>query len=179
MIDKTRSNFHTPENYLAYLMEWRSKMLPSTIEAHPEKDLSECLEMVIDNLQKVHQGLVHNYKDCHSLPGQLISACQGVEACSVVLVRHASTFEGVASDLRSAVSMWMRTHTHLPKKFNILTINQNIDGNDHYYVGRKYIINSRQRGNCQGKYSRRCFQRNNGHSVKQQKKCFVCGKPKF
>lgn len=80
-------------------------MLPSTIEAHPEKNLSECLEMIIDKLQKVHQGLVHNYKDSHSLPGQLICACQEIEACSFVLARPASTFEGVASDLRSVVGM--------------------------------------------------------------------------
>lgn len=73
--------------------------------------------------------------------------------------------------------MWMRTQTNLPKKFNTLTINQNIDENEYYYVDRKYINNSRQRGNYQGKYSRNGFQRNNGRSDKQQKKCFVCGKP--
>ncbi|KAI0997170.1 hypothetical protein K3495_g11017 [Podosphaera aphanis] len=75
MIEKTRSYFHTSENYQAYLMEWRSTMLKSTIEANPERNISECLEMVIVKLQKIHQGLVQNYKDSHSLPDQLISAC--------------------------------------------------------------------------------------------------------
>lgn len=54
MIDKKRSYFHTPEYFQAYLMDWQSTLLLSTIEAHPEKNLSECLEMVIDKLQKVY-----------------------------------------------------------------------------------------------------------------------------
>ncbi|KAI0997263.1 hypothetical protein K3495_g10924 [Podosphaera aphanis] len=95
MVKKTRSYFHTPENYQAYLMKWRSTMLKGMIEANPEKNMSECLELVIVKLQKVHQGLVHNYNNNHSLPGQLISACQAVEACSIVLVRPASLLKAL------------------------------------------------------------------------------------
>ncbi|KAI0997435.1 hypothetical protein K3495_g10751 [Podosphaera aphanis] len=181
MVNKTRAYFHTPENYQAYLMEWRSTMLKSVIEANPEKNMSECLELVIDKLQKVHQGLVHNYNDNHSLSGQSISAFQGVEACSIVLVRPASTFEGVTSDLRSTVGMWMRTHTNLHRTFNSMALEENSDENNQYYVDRRYIGNAHPRG--RGGYQSRSFPRgdfqvNNGHSGRQQKKCFVCGKPK-
>lgn len=95
-------------------------MIKSTIEAHPEKNTSKCLELVIYKLPKVDQDFGHNYKNSYSLPGQLVSACQGVEACSVKLVRPASNFEGVASDLLSAVGMWMRSHNNLPLTFNTL-----------------------------------------------------------
>src|SRR5437762_1244528 len=41
-------------------------------------------------------------KDCqaYNLAEQLINACQGVEACTPVLMKPAASFESVASDLR-------------------------------------------------------------------------------
>ncbi|KAI1006566.1 hypothetical protein K3495_g1657 [Podosphaera aphanis] len=152
MANKTRSYFHTPEKYQAYLMEWRSTMLKSVIKANTEKNMSECLEMVIDKLQK------------------------GGEAYSIILVRPASTFEGVPSDLRSAIGMRMRSHSNILRVFNSMVLDENIDRPDQYYVDRRYVNNGHPcgRSNNQGGY----FQSNNNRNEKQQKKCFICGKPR-
>jgi hypothetical protein len=96
MVARTRTYIHTPENYQLYLNEWRSTMLKDVIAANPERDIAWCLESVITKLQKVHEGLKHNYNSSEGiLAGQLIHACQGVRACDHVLTRLAGTFEGM------------------------------------------------------------------------------------
>jgi hypothetical protein len=82
-------------------------MLKNVIATNPDKNLVQCLKLLFTKLQKVHQELLHNYGNTEgSLAGQLISACQGVEACFQALQNPAPTFEGVASQLRTAVGVW-------------------------------------------------------------------------
>ncbi|KAI0997262.1 hypothetical protein K3495_g10925 [Podosphaera aphanis] len=62
-----------------------------------------------------------------------------------------------------------------------MPLEENSDENNHYYVDRRYICNARPRGlgGYKGRsFSRGDFQVNNGHNGRQQKKCFVCRKPK-
>jgi hypothetical protein len=76
MVQKTRKYFHTTENHQQYFKEWRTTMLRDVIAANPDKNLPQCLELLINKLQNVHQGLVYNYNSTEgNLAGQLVSAC--------------------------------------------------------------------------------------------------------
>ena len=182
MIDRIRAYFHTPENHQLFLNEWRTTMLTTIITSNPEKDLAQCLEIVIEKLQRTYQGLVQNFGASEgSLAGQLVSACQGVPACANVLIRPATTFEGVASELRSAIGVWMRCngsnlrgyHSHLSQQ-----------GDDSaFYTDRRYNrsdIRQDNRPNSDQRPER--FNRPNNerqlvrYNRRQDKKCFVCGK---
>jgi hypothetical protein len=179
MIARIYTYFHTPENHQFYINEWRSTVLKDVITANPEKNITWCLEFVITKLQKVHEGLKHNYGSSeHSLAGQLANACQGVRACNNVLLRPTSTFEGITSDLRSAIGIYQRSH---PQSARPAYIANHAD-DDAYYINRRYGRNDggyrrggyNSRGGPKGN-SRGSYRGNYGKS--SNKKCFVCGKP--
>ena len=50
MTQKLREYFHTAENHQLFLNEWRTLMLKDIITANPDKDLAQCLEIVINKL---------------------------------------------------------------------------------------------------------------------------------
>jgi hypothetical protein len=137
--------------------------------------------LLINKLQKVHQGLVYNYNSTEgNLAGKLVSVCQGVAACISVLIRPFTTFEGVAADLRSAVGIWARCHSgqraytasidSLPS--GSLDTGQN--GDNSFYTDRKYGRNDgfrRGRVRSRGRYRGGYNDRKTGN-----KRCFICGK---
>jgi hypothetical protein len=102
-----------------YLNEWRTTMLKNVITINSDKNLVQCLELLFTKLQKVHQGLLHNYGNIEgSLAGQFISVCQNVKACSQALQNPAPTFEGVASQFRTAVGVWKRCQAEKLRIYN-------------------------------------------------------------
>ena len=143
MVTRMRTYFHTPENHQLFLNEWRTTMLKDIIATNPEKNLAECLEIVIERLQRTYQGLVQNFGASEgSLAGQLVSACQGVPACVQVLIRPATTFEGVAADLRSAVGLWMRCNSNdRSHQFTSQNHEPEHHDNDSFYTDRRYNQN--------------------------------------
>jgi hypothetical protein len=50
MIERMRSYFYTPENQQLFLNEWRLIMLKDVVAVNPDKDLAQCLEIVIERL---------------------------------------------------------------------------------------------------------------------------------
>lgn len=125
-----------------------------------------------------------------NLAGQLVSACQGVAACSQVLVRPAATFEAVALELRSAVGIWSRCHPNQQYVTHSLPSPANDSA---FYTDRRYNRNVRYDRNDKGRNSYTRHNRfnndrqdglqggnNNGRSrgsyTQRDKKCFVCGK---
>ncbi|KAK1912598.1 hypothetical protein P3342_004534 [Pyrenophora teres f. teres] len=93
--------------------------------------------MVIDKLQLLHQAMTQqNGPSERALANQLISACQGVEACSAVLIRPASTFEAVASELRNAVGNWTRCHPRSQFNYEESDLSE-----DAFYTNRRYNRN--------------------------------------
>jgi hypothetical protein len=192
MVTKTRAYFHTPENHQLYLSEWRTTLLKDVIATNPDKDLQWCLESVVAKLQKLHQGLTHNYGSSEgSLAGQLISACQGVEACTSVLIRPASTSEGVASDLRSAVGIYTRCHPHPPRSYNAQSHQPysthphssrsdipEDPGGDTFYTDRRYKMNDsfRPRGNYDSRKPRGGYRGSYKPRNHRDKRYYVCDK---
>ena len=179
MVERVRGYFHTPENHQLFLNEWRSTMLRDIIVSNPDKDLAQCLEIVIEKLQRTYQGLVQNFGASEgSLAGQLISACQGVPACTNVLIRPATTFEGVASDLRNAVGTWMRCQP--TNQFNNHGWLSQRQDNDVFYTDRRYNRNDDRRPrNSRPNHFTDNQRQSSGYKegrFNRNKKCFVCGK---
>ena len=181
MVTRTKEFFHTVENRQLYLQEWRSTTLLRVIQGNPDKDLSQCLEVVVDKLQKVHKGLSSNYHADYNLAEQLVNACQGVEACALVLMKPVTTFESVASDLRSAIGIYMRCKQEVPRQHNTEPEQEN----GQYWVDRRYTGGRDRQGrggfrggftgdhSSRGRYERG---RGGGNDGNNTKKCFVCGK---
>ncbi len=152
MISRIRGYFHTPKNHQLLLNDWRTTLLTTVIASNPNKDLAQCLEIVITKLQRVYQGLIQNLgANEGNLAGQLVSACQGVPACMQVLVRPATTFKGVASELRNAVGVWMRCN-HATSNLSAFGttplgyqthLSQQNEANA-FYTDRRYNRNSNQ-----------------------------------
>lgn len=115
MIRRTKDFFHTAENQQLYLQEWRSTTLQNVIVQNPDKSLPQNLEHLIDKLQKIQRGLSTDYQGDYNLRDQLVSACQGVPACKMVLLKPVATFESVASDLRNAIGIEMRCQNPTPR----------------------------------------------------------------
>jgi hypothetical protein len=110
MIEKTRAYFHISEIYQMHVNEWQKIILRNVMANNPQKNVAQCLNIIIEKFQKFHDVLLHNHGSVHSLPDQLAIACQGVQACNSVVKRPATRFEDLASELRSAVGIWQRSH---------------------------------------------------------------------
>jgi hypothetical protein len=55
--------------------------------SNPDKTIAQCLDLLINKLHKLYQAMAQqNGLSESSLTGQLVLACQGVEACSAVLI---------------------------------------------------------------------------------------------
>jgi len=54
IVDRMRIYFHTPENHQLFLNEWRTTMLKDVIATNPDKNLAECLEIIIERLQRTY-----------------------------------------------------------------------------------------------------------------------------
>ncbi|KAK1914262.1 hypothetical protein P3342_007508 [Pyrenophora teres f. teres] len=193
IIKRLGEYFHTSENYQMFLSEWRTIMLKDVIANNPDKTLTQCLDMVIDKLQLLHQAMTQqNGPSERALANQLISACQGVEACSAVLIRPASTFEAVASELRNAVGNWTRCHPR--SQFNYEESDLSEDAfyktadttattpdnvTDRATMAHKAKVKDPQL-QPGGSRFRRSFTRpqyNDNTQRRNNKKCYVCNKP--
>jgi hypothetical protein len=69
MIEKTRAYFHTFETYQMHVNEWQKMILRNVIANNPQKNVAQCLNIIIEKLQKFHDMLLHNYGSVYSLPG--------------------------------------------------------------------------------------------------------------
>ncbi|KAF1357346.1 hypothetical protein EJ07DRAFT_128601, partial [Lizonia empirigonia] len=185
IVAKLSAYFHTTENHQMFLNEWRTIMLKKVIADNPDKTLPQCLEEVIEKLHKVYLAMAqHNGQNETSLANQLLSACQGVKACTPVLMKPATSFAAVAADLRTAVGIWSRCEENedRPTQFTYekpWPANEG-DKNDVFYTNRRYNQNETSRDGPRygsprfnnsprppGRYPPR---------PQHDKKCFVCGK---
>lgn len=57
MVSRTREFFHTVEDRQMYIQEWRSTTFVRIVKANPDKDLSQCFEILVSKLQKIYKGL--------------------------------------------------------------------------------------------------------------------------
>ena len=184
MIRKTAEHFHTPENQQMYLREWEATNFKTIIDANPGKDLKQCLEILIDKLLKISNGLSQNHNDYVDLAARLAAACRGVPACNTALMIPTRSFEKLSSNLHSAIGIWTSSITETPRAFHADT---DYDEPEQYYTDRRYERTNtpyergggfkRGTGYTRG-YSRGGNNRYIGNPRQQrQKACFVCKQP--
>ncbi|KAI0991738.1 hypothetical protein K3495_g16449, partial [Podosphaera aphanis] len=177
MVQMVKEHFETEQSRQEYMTMWRSTTLLNTIANNPEKSKLECLQLTIDRLQHIQQGLSEKYQFEHTLRDQVINACQGIKACNLALYKPANTFEGVCSELRSSIATYERS-----KSQHSSFASEN--DHDHHWTDRTYVgrgINQRQNNSHklqESKTSRGSFpsDRRDFRKVNQQKRCFVCRK---
>ncbi|CAD6498650.1 BgTH12-04311 [Blumeria graminis f. sp. triticale] len=167
-----------------YLTEWQVLTLQKVIKDNPDKNTLQCLDVVIEKLQKIYEALRCNYSHkSHSLAGKLYAVCQGESACAQALIRPHDRFEDACAELRSTVKVHMdctplnaglfhQTEEHFD--------NEEVD-NGQYFVDRRY-------GGKLGYVQRGLHARNGRSSFKgglrggsdsnndHRKICFVCKK---
>ncbi|KAF7926616.1 hypothetical protein EAE99_005811 [Botrytis elliptica] len=136
MITLTKTHFETEERRQKYLTEWRNTTFPQIIRKHPDKSLSEQLEKLFDTLRTLQYGLVDSYQSELMLRDQIINACRDVPECNPVLLRPATTYEGLCADLRNAIGQAERmrsTNTYIAD-----SITNNLPGTEIYWTDRTY-----------------------------------------
>jgi hypothetical protein len=99
MVDMMRAHFETEENRQFYMSEWRETTLTFVAMKNPTKSKLECLQIMIDKLEKIQRGLSEQYQTEYNLRDQVINGCRGVPECSFALYKPAPTYEGVCAEL--------------------------------------------------------------------------------
>ncbi|KAF2185682.1 hypothetical protein K469DRAFT_526945, partial [Zopfia rhizophila CBS 207.26] len=100
LVQRTKDRFHSLENRQMYMREWQSTTLRDTITANPDKTRLQCLDMTIDKLYLIQKGLPPGQQSETILRDQLLSACQGIEECSLALYKPGDTYEKLCDELR-------------------------------------------------------------------------------
>ncbi|CAE7020344.1 hypothetical protein PTTW11_03048 [Pyrenophora teres f. teres] len=178
IIKRLGEYFHTSENYQMFLSKWRTIMLKDVIANNPDKTLTQCLDIVIDKLQLLHQAITQqNRPSERALTNQLISACQGVEACSAVLIRPASTFEAVASELRNAESDPSEDAFYTNRRYNRNNAGQRDRPRNYSAQGQGEGPRSHNPGGSRFRRSSTRPQYNDNTQRRNNKKCYVYNKP--
>lgn len=155
------------------------------ITNNPSKSHIECLELLFEQLQKIHRALPFDRRPTFDMRSRIIVACRGNKECDYVLMKKAITYEGICADLRSSVAMssvnTVNSDVLRPQAFPTDHMDDD-ETDDQYYMDRRYGGNGRFRGNSL--YGRNSYQRGNsrgrnyGRSGDRFKKktCFICGK---
>ncbi|KAI1798510.1 putative transposase [Daldinia bambusicola] len=157
MVTRTKNFFHTVENTQIVIME------------NPDDDLATSLEKLIVKLERVHKGLAINYTGDTHLKEGLMNAVQGHPAFGNVLLRPATTFDSLCSELRSAAGIAQRCRAYQEQASRT---------NTQYWTDRTYRDNGNQKQHSQNRYK---YQKGKSYgrrydNKRSNKKCFVCGK---
>jgi hypothetical protein len=162
MLQIMRTHFETDERRQLYMSEWREITLQRVISDNPTKSRLDCLQLLLDKLQKIKNGLPETYGTDTSLRDQLVLACRGISECNLALYQPAATYEGVCSQLRSAIGTAVRSEQSYlqQQQFTTATLpqHQHQEQHEHMWVDRKYSSNRPSR-------------------TARTKTCFICKKP--
>jgi hypothetical protein len=201
MVEMTRTHFETTELRLKYELEWRQLTFPRICEQNPEKNKSQCLEIMFDRMRKIQPGLPENQHDNETLRGKALIAVLGVTECNLATLKPSDTWEGLCNELRSSVATALRDgrHEQLYQQGEILDYYPEFNEPDQqFWTDRQYGGRGGNRGRGfgyrgsfrgdRGGYNRhttrggyrggfRGFQGGFGDQSDRQKRCYVCSKP--
>jgi hypothetical protein len=74
-------------------------MLPRIIKSNPSKSKLEYLQILFDKLQIIQQAISEDHQPENNLQEQIISICQGVEECNLILYNPAAIVKGIYAQL--------------------------------------------------------------------------------
>jgi hypothetical protein len=99
IVEMTRTHFKTMESRLKYELEWRQLTFPRIVEQNPERDKSQCLEIMFDRMRKIQPGLPENQHNTETLQSKALIAVLGVMECNLATLKPSGTWEGLCNDL--------------------------------------------------------------------------------
>lgn len=108
MVQKTKDHFENDEHKLLYHREWLALKFRTFIDNNPTLTRVQQLELLIERLMLLQQGLSYEYQTDVVLRDRLIVCVEGIEECSQASFRPTDSFEGLCNDLRSSIGAHMR-----------------------------------------------------------------------
>ena len=152
--------FEGKEHQRSKQKEWSNISLQRTIddEKNAGKSIKECLEIMLQNLQKLYYGLPHDMRNETQHHFKIVEATRGHPACEWATAKPSSTIPRLIEDLRSNVGQYH-------DKMGASGQHQTAPNNDSFYTDRRY----------HGQRSRTPFRTRNNRILKD-KRCYVCRK---
>ncbi|RKF65566.1 hypothetical protein OnM2_006007 [Erysiphe neolycopersici] len=95
---------------------WHELKINDIINMHPEKSLSQCLQIFIEKVDEMKFGLPPGLKNDETVHHKIRSACEDHSAFTTVCDRSASTVNGLISDLQASASRYDRRQ--LKQRYN-------------------------------------------------------------
>ena len=142
-----KTRFHSEERTRALIRDWEQLSLPHIIANAPGKNISQCLNALIDKATDLQVSLPRDYHSDNMMKNKLLNAVKDVESCKLAYQKPAATVSGVIADLYASVATEKTTPAApAPAAF---------------YTDRKY---------------HRRFPRGDDRRPQRPRRCFVCGK---
>ena len=110
MVAGMKTHFETTENRKLYMTVWRTTTFAGACAEteNLQKTRLECMEIMLTRLALCQQALIDEYSHGNQLRDVIITVCNGIAECRHALLTPADTYEGVASQLRSAIGTLQR-----------------------------------------------------------------------
>lgn len=159
-----RDYFESSEHRRFVQNQWNRMSLQYVIENNPGKQLTECLEIMLRELQKLYYGLHHDLRNDTYYHNKLVDATRSHPACQYATAKPASTPGALILDLRSSVAQYQDM-----QRTSTVNVTEQAAGT-HYTDRRFYNSRSRSRDNFKRRPAR-------GNMPPRRQVCYVCDKP--
>ncbi|KAE8549770.1 hypothetical protein EYB25_008294 [Talaromyces marneffei] len=104
-----KNNYENEEHLRHVQEQWDTMTLPYIVSKNPEKSISECLELMLQDLRRFYNKLRPQVRNDVTYHAKLISATRLVPACHAATGKPSPTIPGLVEDLRSSVSQYEDT----------------------------------------------------------------------
>jgi len=104
-----KSNFENEEHLRHVQEQWDTTTLPYIVSKNPEKSISECLELMLQDLRRLYNKLRPQVRNDVTYHAKLISATRLIPACHAATGKPSPTITGLIEDLRSSISQYEDT----------------------------------------------------------------------
>jgi hypothetical protein len=104
-----KSNFETEEHIRTAQTQWDSISLHTIIQANPGKSISECLELMLQNMEKLFNKIRRENRMESMYHDRLIAATRTVPACHAATGKPAPTVSGLIESLRGSINQYEDT----------------------------------------------------------------------
>lgn len=170
-ISAVKGNFENEEHLRFIQSQWDATNLASTMSKNPDRPISECLEIMLRDLQRLYSKIRPELRNDVYYHSKLISATRLVPACHAATGKPSPNISSLIQDLRSSVNQWEDSKQAVAQH-----------PTDSYYTDRRYYSRqSRSPYRGRSPYGDHRSQDNRRRRTSSQnrspKKCFVCGKP--
>lgn len=135
IIHLLREHFETEERRQRFTEEWSNLSLQDVVRKNPDKSLSVCFDILLQDLLTLQGGLSVRYQDDTTAKDRLQLACRTTPVCQMACFKPSATFEGLCADLRNSIA----TQTRMSELEKAAFHHEDEGGDDdQFYVDREY-----------------------------------------